>query len=175
MRYCKIENGVITKYNQSRKDFGVGVNSDEQTCIDKGYYPLIDDAPNPTSVQRINGSTYEIDEATKTVTKVYTVVDKTVSELMNEKNQLVMTAIDNHIQAEIVAYNEANGVAFVDVNAVAKYVTVTTYTHNAFCVSMVNWVASVWDYVRGVQAEIIAGTRTEPSLDELMLELPARV
>jgi hypothetical protein len=72
MRYCKIENGVITKYNQSRKDFGVGANSDEATCSDKGYYLVIDNVPTiDTATQRVSGSAYAIDELTKTVVKTY--------------------------------------------------------------------------------------------------------
>ena len=51
---------VIKKYNQTRKQFGVGENSPEQTCIDKGYLPT-------------NDNTIPYDRAIETQSSVYVV------------------------------------------------------------------------------------------------------
>ena len=108
MRYCKIENGVITKYNQKRSSFGVGANSDEQTCIDKGYYILLGNPPSiDSATQRIGGSSYVIDEATKTVEKVYTVIDIPIEELIAKKIQEVKSSCTSTNPVEVlgVMYN----------------------------------------------------------------------
>lgn len=84
--YCKIDNGNIIKINQFRKDFGVGEASPEQTCIDRGYYPIIDNLPSiDTRLQKIAGSEYVFDATNKVVNKNYTVVDVPLSELQKPK------------------------------------------------------------------------------------------
>ena len=169
MRYCKIENGVITKYNQSRKDFGVGENSDEQTCIDKGYYILLGNPPSiDSATQRIGGSSYVIDEATKTVEKVYTVIGIPIEELIATKNKLVETTVQNHINDTVVARGYDNE------NSIAKYLTVGNVFY-AECVAISLWIGNVWAYIFQVQTDILAGVRTEPTIKELILELPKLV
>ena len=84
--YCKVNNGVIEKYNLTRKSFGVGANSDEATCSDKGYYKVIDNVPTiDTAIQRVSGSAYAIDELTKTVVKTYSVIDIPLEEIIAKK------------------------------------------------------------------------------------------
>ena len=84
MNYCKVENGVITKYNQTRKQIGIGENSPESTLINKGWYPLTDNAPTiDPSTERISGSTYVI--GIERVDKNYTVHTYTQQELDDMK------------------------------------------------------------------------------------------
>lgn len=85
---------------------------------------------------------------------------------LQDKINKATQAVDALIQAEIDVYNQTNGVAFKDIDALAKYVTVTTYAHNAFCVSMVNWVAQLWEAAR---------TSTAATEEEFLASLPARV
>ena len=79
-RYNKIIDGVRVKYNQSRKDFGVGEASPESTCNAKDYYLVVDNKPAiDPALQRISGSTWNFDGTVDT--KVYTVHTYTQQEL----------------------------------------------------------------------------------------------
>ena len=91
-----------------------------------------------------------------------------------EKNKLVVDEIDKLIQNEIDTYNLGNGVAFVDINSLSKYALVPTYTHYDFCISTITWVASVWETLRQIQVDVVTKVRTEPTLEELLNELPVR-
>lgn len=85
-QYCKVLNGKIVEYNRTRKDFGVGEASPEQACIDRGYYPVVDNMPNiDTRLQRIAGSEYIFDATNNVVNKNYTVVDVPLDELKEPK------------------------------------------------------------------------------------------
>lgn len=82
-QYCKVDtNGNIVEYNRTRKDFGVGINSDEVTCNERGYYLVVDNVPAiDTRLQRIGGSDYVFDTVNNLVNKNYTVVDVPLTEL----------------------------------------------------------------------------------------------
>jgi hypothetical protein len=69
---------------------------------------------------------------------------------------------------------EARNLGFDSIDSVAKYVGFAN-TYEVDATSLRNWVPLVWDYVYKVQADIEAGTRTEPTLEELLLELPNRM
>lgn len=165
MRYCKVVDGNITEYNRTRKDFGVGINSPESTCIAKGYYPIEDNKPSyNTETHRIAGSTYEVQD--EKVVKSYEVVEIPLEEIINRKVENATKIVDGLIQAEITAYNEANGVMFASVDSLAKYVLVPTYTHYDFCKSMVEWVAVLWEAAR---------TSTATTKEEFIAGLPTRI
>ena len=167
-RYCKVENGQIVKYNQSRKDFGVGLNSDEATCSDKGYYLVIDDKPDyDTATQKQGGNDHIIDEVAKTVTKTYNIVDIPLEELQAAKNKLVETSVQNLLDTS------AREAGYDSIISACSYVGSTNFGVEAQ--SFLNWRDAVWTYVFQVQADILAQLRTEPTLAELMAELPARV
>ena len=167
-RYCKVENGQIVKYNQSRKDFGVQVNSDEATCSDRGYYLVIDNKPSyDAELQRVGGNDHIIDEVAKTVTKTYNVVDIPLEELQATKNKLVETTVQTMLDT---AAREAG---YDSIISACSYVGSINFGTEAQ--SFLNWRDAVWTYVFQVQADILAATRTEPTLDELLLELPARL
>ena len=170
MRYCKIENGVITKYNQSRKDFGVGVNSDEQTCIDKGYYILLGNPPSiDSATQRIGGSSYIIDEATKTVEKVYTVIDIPLEELIAKKIQEGEKYIKTTVKGVVDAFNSKYGVAFDSIYNMAIYKDDVDYPLSTQCNTLIKWQNSMWVTARTNQADVLDGTMTD---DELKASLP---
>ena len=167
--YCKVNNGVIEKYNLTRKSFGVGENSSESTCSDKGYYKVIDNVPAvDTTTQRVAGSTYTIDEATKTVVKTYSVIDIPLEELIATKNKFVETTVQKHINDTVVAKG------YDDENSIAKYLTVGNVFYTE-CVAISLWIGNVWAYIFQVQTDILDGVRTEPTIEELILELPKLV
>ena len=162
MRYCKIENGVITKYNQKRSSFGVGENSDEQTCIDKGYYILLGNPPSiDSATQRIGGSSYVIDEVTKTVTKVYTVVDIPQEELIAKKVLEGETYIKTTVKSVIDAFNTKYGVAFDSIYNMAIYKDDMDYPLYSQCSTLIKWQNSMWATARANQASVLDGTITD--------------
>jgi len=162
--YCLIKEGNILKYNVNKPKVISG-------SLDGEYLPIDDNKPTiDTATHRIAGSTYEV-QADKVV-KTYNVVEIPQEELMNKAKEEMMRAIETLIQSEVDKYNEANMVAFKDIDACAKYTTVTTYTHYQFCVDVIAWQTSVWEYARQVQADVMAGTRTMPTTEELLAELP---
>ena len=69
-----------------------------------------------------------------------------------EINVKFVTITDKHIQAEVQKYNDANGVMFGSIHNCSTYVTVNTYSHQAFCIAIIEWNALVWETVRAFQA-----------------------
>ena len=167
-KYCLVVNGNIEKYNLTRNSFGVGINSSESACVTLGYYLVIDNAPViDTSIQRISGSSYVIDEVTKTVTKAYTVIDISLQELTDAKNKLVETTVQTMLDTA------AKAKGYDSIISACSYTGSVNFGTDAL--SFLTWRDSVWAYVFKVQADILAGTRTEPILDALMLELATNV
>ena len=81
-------------------------------------------------------------------------------------------AVSNYIQATVDVYNNANGTAFEKVHNCAAYKDITSYSHHVFCSAVLKWNAAVWDMARAIEAEVAAGNRGIPSVDELIEELP---
>ena len=97
---------------------------------------------------------------------------KKEAEALNQAKEEMMKAVESLIQGEITKYNEANMVAFKDIDACAKYTTIPTYTHYQFCVNVITWQTNVWETARSIQTAVLAGTRTMPTLEAFMAELP---
>ena len=121
--YCEVQASTIVKYNVTREQYGIGVNSPNQTCIDKGLYLIIDTPPSYDTATQRRFSVYAIDEAVYQVNKVYTVIDIPQNELdamaqaeleAEAKNGLKDTSVltppdvngslDTHTQDELVKY-----------------------------------------------------------------------
>jgi len=81
-------------------------------------------------------------------------------------------AVGDYIQSSIKIYNTTNGVAFSGIDAMQKYTIDPNYTHYQFAVDVLAWNIQVWEYARQVFADVQAGTRTLPTQDELIAELP---
>ena len=87
MTYCLVENGEITAYNVIKpKVPGVsfGKNPTPADYAQYGWYLVTGAAPTLLPFQ-FTTMTYEIREATKTVEKVYTVVDMSLDDAKAEK------------------------------------------------------------------------------------------
>lgn len=97
---------------------------------------------------------------------------KKQADALNQAREEMVRAVESLIQGEITKYNEANLVAFKDIDACAKYTTTPTYTHYQFCVDVIAWQTNVWETARSIQADVLAGTRPLPTLEEFVAELP---
>jgi len=57
---------------------------------------------------------------------------------------------DKYIQAKITAYNEANGVAFSDINTFPKYAMNSNSVHYVVANQFITWVDLIWIEVRAL-------------------------
>lgn len=91
---------------------------------------------------------------------------------VNQARADIVKAVEEYIQATIDGYNEANGILLKNIDSCFKYTAVPTYTHYQFCVDVIAWNARVWETARAIEAEVLAGNRGVPSVEELLGELP---
>jgi len=77
-------------------------------------------------------------------------LEPTSEELLKQAKSNLVNMTDAHIQAEIIKYNEANNVMFGSIHNCSTYVTVNSYPHQAFCISIIQWNADVWETVRAI-------------------------
>ena len=168
--YCKVNNGVIEKYNLTRKSFGVGENSSESTCSDKGYYLVVDNVPTiDTAIQRVSGSAYAIDELTKTVVKTYSVIDIPLEEIIAKKIAEGETYIKTTVKGVVDAFNTKYGVAFDSIYNMAIYKDDIDYPLHTECGLLIKWQNSMWSTSRANQASVLDGTMTDA---EFLAALP---
>jgi hypothetical protein len=104
---------------------------------------------------------------------VVPVVLMTLAEIIARDKWLAEQAITAHIQSRVETYNEAHGLSFRDVYSCDVYADKTGYPHQQFCADITDWNWRVWDAARQILAEVLAGNRTAPSVQELIAELPA--
>lgn len=76
--------------------------------------------------------------------------------------------IENHINEAVKArgYNSQD--------SIAKYL-VSGNPFYAECTAISLWIGNVWVYAHQVQADVLAGTREMPAIEELIAELPVLV
>jgi len=169
-RFCFVENGVIRKYNVRQKDTGLGINSPLETYTAKGCYPLLDNVPSiDTATQRIGGSSYSIDEVTKTVTKVYTVVDIPLEEIIAKKITDGEAYLKSTVNTELQKFNTKYGTIFEKVNDMGIYIMDTTYYLRTECDTLVKWNNLFYATARANQDAVLAGTMTD---EEFIATLP---
>jgi hypothetical protein len=82
-----------------------------------------------------------------------------------QKLNMIKGAIQRHIDLK------AQSLGFDDINSVAKYIGFTN-TYQTDALSLAQWTVSVWEYVEAELVKMESGTRTIPTVDEAILELP---
>ena len=164
--YCEVQDNKIVKYNVTRKQYSIGINSDEATCNAKNLWIIVGTQPAiDTATQRIGQVTYTFTGTQ--VDKTYEVLQISAEELLATRNKLVETTVQTMLDAS------AKTRGYDSVISECSYAT-STGSFGAEAQVTVNWRDAVWVTVFAIQAEIAAGTKEEPTLDELMSELPAR-
>jgi hypothetical protein len=83
------------------------------------------------------------------------------------KELAVSTAVQSVID------KAAQALGFDNIDSITKYIGFAN-TFEADATSLRNWVPLIWDYVYKVRADIESGARAEPTVEELLLELPGR-
>lgn len=156
-KYCLIKDGVILKYNVDKPKVITG-------SIDGVYLTLEDNVPSiDTATQRISGSSYEIQE--DKVVKTYTVKDIPQEEIMDRKKNEAERAVQAHIN------DKCKKLGYDNENSIAKYLVDGNPFYDE-CKSISLWIGSVWTYTHQVQADVLAGVREVPTINNLIAELP---
>lgn len=84
---------------------------------------------------------------------------------IEDKAKSAEALVQSHINSTV------KGLGYDDENSIAKYL-VDTNPFYIECKALSLWIGSVWVAVHGIQADVMAGNRTDPTLEELIAELP---
>ena len=99
--------------------------------------------------------------------------ERVQKKMLSDAKVSLENAITNHIQSKIEAYNEANGLAFANIDSLQKYTVSEDYPHLPFINAVLLWNIAVWEHARGVMKNVLEGNRALPTVEELLAELPA--
>lgn len=177
--FCLMQNDEVYSYRVTQKETGLGINSPIETYNAKGFYLRVDIKQPIGENQKDGGHTHSIDHELKVVTFVHEVVDIPLDELAKAKNELVTRTVQNILDTEarslrwdnIKSARAGAGVP-LDGTETAEELSI----HDE-ALSLARWDRAVWAYLNKLEADLSATppSRTEPTLDELIAELPQRV
>lgn len=105
------------------------------------------------------------------VVEPFETAEETQARLLREAKEFATSAIDGAIQAEITAYNEANGIALSSVHNAESYSRLPTYTHQPFCEAVWLWSVELWEFMRAWQ-DTLTGIPTEQEILYKIAEKP---
>ena len=169
--YAKVINNEIVEYNRtlpfSTETTSFGVGTDAETLKSYGYLPIVGSEPEYDRLtHRIGNVSYVVN--TDEVVKTYEVVAIPQEEIIATTVKAMEEAIETHINTTVKAkgYNSQD--------SIAKYL-VSGNPFYAECTLISLWIGSVWVYSHQVQADVMAGTRVMPTIEELIAELPELV
>jgi len=167
MKYCKVENGKIVKYNVAQNRTGLGVNSPKETYIENGWYEVVDNRPAiDASTHRISNTSYEIGE--DTVTKMYEVTEIPTEELIAKKVAEGEMFVNGLITSRLSEFNKEYGTVFNKVNDMGIYIVDDTYPLKAECIELTKWNNLLWATTRAKQADVLSGVLTEEDFKALL-------
>jgi len=171
--YCYIENDTIIRYNVPKpKAIGntvIGSNATDDELRDFGYYPVVGTAPTyNTETQRLQGPAYQVDTSTRTVDKVYTVVDIPAEEFGATRMKACETALENLLDTTA---QERTWKDCMSARAAAGYPS----SFQPEGIAFVNWWPACWEMAHQILADVQAQTRPIPTLAEFLAEMPALV
>lgn len=132
-----------------------------------GVYPvvLIENTLNSNEVDGVLGQPYSENGRWE--------VKPTIITLSKEEYELRQTRMyADCVQTHIEKICQSLG--YDNENSIAKYLVAENpfYTE---CKAISLWIGAVWTYANKVQTDVLAGTRTMPTIEELVAELPKYV
>lgn len=133
-------------------------------------FSVIFDTPNPTitDLQVAYQDGTEVDALGNrvvkwTVSNKFTTVEEENEYLLQKQTDAIANAIKSftvmtteYIESKVQAYNEANGLAFKDIDAFAKYAMNPLSTHYVIANRFINYADAVWNAVRVYQSTATA-------------------
>jgi hypothetical protein len=122
-----------------------------------GFVKVVDVKPTVTDTQYIIEGGVELFNGVPT--KVYSVMDKTAEQIQAEQLQAMQSLVQHftnvttaYIEGKVTAYNQANGLAFANIDAFTKYAINPLSQHYAIANQFINYADAVWKAVRDYQA-----------------------
>lgn len=88
--------------------------------------------------------------------------------VIKDRQAVFASAIQDHLDAA------AQKAGYDDIVSASSYAGYTN-PYQAEGQSFLTWRGAVWEYAYTQMQAVVAGTRTEPTVDELIAELPVRV
>ena len=196
MSFYDINKNIELANRRAVKDhlFPVGLPRrwDDQIVEQFGVYQIIiDPKPEITELQVIEQGPVEVREDGKpyrtwvvsdrfsdTETKTKQEQETEYLATLQEKANATLKAscekaIEAHIQAQVDAYNDANGLVFTDVKSCALYAQMPSYSHQPFCAAVWDWNVQVWESARAALTQALAGEITITGPDDAIALLPA--
>lgn len=149
----------------SRPNIGFTEKPTDEELAKHGVAKIVYNHVSPTEYQTVEAQSLEIINGVPTAN--YILIDKPLAEVMEIKRKTVANAIQNMLNTS------AKSRGYDSIISECSYAT-SSGAFGAEAQVTVDWRGSVWNYVFQVEADVLAGTRIEPTLDELLAELPAR-
>ena len=136
------------------------------------YIPVVYDP----ALKYKSGETLTAISATKTVNVQDILTDYTTEQLLEQAQAYEAAAIVLFSDAVQVYLDEAPSTRNYDgILSLCTYATSPTVTFANEATAGINWRDACWAYVYTVLANVKAGNRTEPTVPELLAELPTLV
>ena len=110
MRYCKIVDGAIQKYNIPQNKTGLGAKSSLETYLAKGWYPIEDNTPSQLPEDKRRGQTHYEILADKVVVTC-DIVDIPIEELQAKEQEAINIQARKYLADTdwyVVRYSETN-------------------------------------------------------------------
>ena len=169
--YCEIIDNKITKIIRvggSYKNISFGSNAPKEDYINAGLYELIDTVEPITEFQYHGDTVLSIDEVSKIVTRTTQAIDKPAEEIAIIKQKTIEKAIQLYMDTKAI---EKGYDSILSACTYASFTNPFQTEGQAF----VEWRGNVWAYCYQVLANVQSGSRIEPTIDELIIELPKLV
>ena len=172
--------GVVISKGGAYKGVKFGRKTTKEGYVANGFYPIVDPKTPVPNLKKLDAKVKEFNLDEEQIDVVYNFRDLTEEELAeqtvqqaNEKISQFENGITLYIQEEIEKYNNANSVAFENINSLPKYMFSSYYPHKKWIKKMLNWNGKVWETARKIMQEVEKGKRLPPAnFEELVRELP---
>lgn len=84
---------------------------------------------------------------------------------VKEFTESAFKAVQDHVDTQ------ARSLRYDGINAIGKYLGYTN-PFKAECEALGLWAANVWIVAEQIEADVLSGSRLQPTIDEVLLELP---
>jgi len=157
----------MTSIRNKMRDVSLPMLLTDSIVAALGFIRVVDVKPTITSSQ------YLVEGAITLVlgvpTKGYAVVDKSAEQVATETSEYMKSIVDHftnvatvYIEGKVTAYNQANGLAFANIDAFTKYAINPLSQHYTIANQFILYADNVWKAVRLYQSTAITiPTETE--------------
>ena len=146
----------LTAIRNSMKDMSLPMLLSDNLVAELGFIKVVDVKPTITDTQYLVEGSIELVNGVPT--KVYTVINKTAEQIQAEQLQVMQALVQHftdvttaYIEGKVAAYNQANSLAFANIDAFTKYAINPLSQHHTIANQFINYADTVWKAVRDYQ------------------------